>query len=173
MQSVDLSPFFQTKSQANDFLARIATLSEQTYTNNFNLERALLAQFGIEKKDRFLALLRDNQINTASATELKAFFTNLQAQIASMKQLTITLAFEPTEQTLKSLADWCILNLKKQILFDVKVNPAILAGALFAYNGKQMNFSLKPQFDHIVQTIMNPPAQQSKSVTQPTPVTHG
>lgn len=156
MDTLDLSYFFQTKSQANDFLARISTISDQTYTTNFDLEKSLMEQFGLEKKDKFIALLRDNQINSKSASELKAFLTTLQNKITSLPALSITIAFEPKAQTLKALSDWFVLNLHHQMLFEITVDPKMIAGATFTFNGKHMDFSIKPKFEKIVAAALQP-----------------
>lgn len=172
MDTLDLSYFFQTKSQANDFLARLSTIADQTYTTNFNLEKALMEQFGIEKKDKFVALLRDNQITSESASELKAFLTTLQNKITSLPVLSITLAFEPKAQTLKALSDWFVLNMHQQMLFEITVDPQLIAGATFTFNGKHMDFSIKPKFEKIVTSTVqqaSPPGSDIKPLKEELP----
>ena len=60
---MDLSNFFRTKTQSDDFKNRVAKISEMAYQTNFNLEQALIEEFGLERKDRFLTLVRDNKID--------------------------------------------------------------------------------------------------------------
>lgn len=151
---MDLSVFFRTKIQADDFRSRIATISEMTYQTGFNLEKALSEQLGLEKKDKFLTLVRDNKVNTTSAAEMKTFLEKIQTAITEIPLVPITLAFEPKEQTLTALIDWCDLNLKKQVIFDITVDRKLLAGATITYNGKFRDFSLKPKFDQIVANVM-------------------
>src|SRR4029079_9977566 len=101
MQEIDLSYFFQTKSQATDFTRCLAGISEKIYQTNFNLEKVLLDQFGVKKNDKFMALLRENKIYIKLNSVLKSFLMKMQEQIAALPVLSLTLAFEPKEQTLK------------------------------------------------------------------------
>lgn len=154
MSQIALSPFIQTKPQANDFSARLATIAEQTFQTNFNLEKALMTHFGIEKKDKFIALLRENNVGVDSLPALKTFLLTIQEQISNLSVLPITLAFEPKEQTLTTLSDWFFLNLKKQVLFDIHVDRKLVGGAAITFNGKYIDLSIKAQFDGIVKKIL-------------------
>lgn len=154
MTNLDLTFFFQTKRQADDFSNRIAAVSEQLYQTNFDLEKALNEQFGIQKKDRFLTILRENNIANDSIPAIKAFLTDMNKMIASLPVLTLTIAFEPNEQTLKSLSEWFIINLKKQVLFSISVDRSLIAGATLSYNGKYLDFSIRQKFDEIVKSNM-------------------
>jgi len=165
MDKLDFSEFFHTKAQAADFAARLATISESIYQTSFNFEKALTETFGMDKKDKFLALIRTNNIAISSVDALKAFLTKTQADIATLPTLPITLAFEPQDQTLKVLSDWFALNVKRQVLFDIKVDHSLVAGAAMTFNGKFLDFSVKPKFDEILKNIMHP-------ATQPASVQH-
>ena len=157
MDQLDLSPFFKTKSQASDFSARLAKLSESIYETTFNLEKELLDQFGIQKKDKFITLLRDSQINAEKPADLKGFVDKLCAYISTLPVLSLTVAFEPKEQSLKRLADWFTLNIKKQILFDISVDSTIIAGTTLTYNGKFLDYSIKPKIDELMTQLLAAP----------------
>src|SRR5690348_9883520 len=140
---LDLSDFFTTKAQASDFSARLATIGEATYQTSFNLEKALMDQFGVDKKDKLMAIIRENNISVGSAPQVKEFVAKLQEAIAQIPLLPLTIAFEPTGQILKNMSDWFFMNLKKQVLFDIKIDKNIIAGAAVTYNGKFLDFSVK------------------------------
>lgn len=156
--TIDLSSFFQTKAQSADFSARLAKVSEQIYYTNFNIEKALMQEFGIVKKDALIALLRDNNIGVDSTKAIKEFFVKIQETIKDLQVVPITLAFEPKEQTLKILAEWFILNVKKQVLFDITVDRKLIAGAAVTYNGKYKDFSIKAKVQEIITKIITQPA---------------
>jgi F0F1-type ATP synthase delta subunit len=149
MEDLDLSFFFKTKIQAVDFFARLSTISEKIYGTGFNLEKVLIEQLGIQKKDKFMILLRNNNIQSNSNSALKDFIGKIQDKISSLPTVSLTIAFEPKEETLKNLADWFPLNIDKQVLLDIKVDPDIIAGAYVSYSGKYSDFSIKPVFDQI------------------------
>ncbi len=151
---IDLSSFFQTRAQANDFSARLGNVVEKMYYTNFNIDHALMEQFGIVKKDQLLGLLRDNNIGIDSTKAIKEFVTKLQETITNLPVVPIVLAFEPKDQTMKMLSEWFMINLKKQVLFDISVDRTLIAGAAITYNGKFKDFSIKPVVDGVITNVL-------------------
>lgn len=155
MDQLDFSEFFKTKIEANDFSTRLSTLTEQLYETNFNLEKAVVDQFGSNKKAKLMIMLRDNNISTESNAALKQFFDRLQEKMRAMPVLSVTLAFEPNSQTLEALSQWFLLNEKKQVLFDIIVDQKIIAGASFTFRGKFLDCSIREIFERIFQETVN------------------
>jgi len=147
--TIDLSNFFNTKAEANDFVTRLATISENLYQTDFTIEHALMEAFGIKKKDIFILLLREQGIPLDATSALKEFFCQLAKSVATFPVLTITVSFEPKEQTLKTLSTWFVVNTKRQVIFDIQVDPSLLAGAAITFNGKFFDFSVRSHFDQI------------------------
>ena len=156
MGEFDLSSFCKTKPQATDFANRLAAIAESVYRTNFNLETELMNQFGLQKKDKFMVLLRDNKIAIESHSALKEFLTKIAEQAVQLPVLSLTLAFEPKEQTLKIVSDWFLLDIKKQFLFDVHVDPSIIGGSMISFKGKYIDYSLKPRFEKIMSAVLTP-----------------
>lgn len=169
MDNIDLSPFCKTKAQANDFVIRLASITERIYETNFNLEAVVQQHLGIQKKDSFLRLLRENNISQDSPELLKAFLTKLQDIVSTLPVLSLTLAFEPTEETLKVFSEWFLLNVKRQVLFTITIDPTLIAGAVISFNGKHVNFSIKSQFDHIVHDVLTQPPSSGPTHADNTP----
>jgi hypothetical protein len=153
MGGLDFSDFFRTNVQAVDFITRLANISEELYETNFNLEKALVEQFGIRKSDKFNELLRDNRIPPGSSAALKDFINKIQEIVSSLPVVSLTIAFEPEEETLKNIFDWFPLNINRQVLLDIKVDPNLIAGANIGYNGKCLDCSIKPIFDQTYSEI--------------------
>ena len=156
MDTMDLSFFFKTKAQAIDFSARLAAVSQKIYETDFDLDRALTEQIGMQKKDTLLSIIRDNKITGASASDLKAFFETLQQTIAALPVLSLTVAFEPTEHTLQLISEWSLLQLKRQMLLEISVDPLLIAGTTINYNGIFKDFSWKTTFERILSEIQSP-----------------
>jgi hypothetical protein len=150
MVKLDLSDFFTTKAQAVDFTTRLSTISQAIYATDFNLEEALIDQFGLQKKDKFIALLRNNEIKVDSPTALQEFLNQVGSLVSSLPTTSLTLAFEPDEEVLHEFSKWFFLNTSHQVLFDIQVDPNLIAGAAVSYNGKYKDLSVKPQFDQIL-----------------------
>jgi F0F1-type ATP synthase delta subunit len=154
MEEIDLTNFFHTKSQANDFSIRIANLSDKLYETGFNLEKVLIDNLGLQKKEKFMSLLRNNNVNTSSVSDLKSFFDKLQEKIKTLPTLSLSIAFEPNEKTLELLDEWFTLNLKKQFIFDIAVNTNLVGGAAINFNGKYLDCSIKTKFDKILLEVL-------------------
>lgn len=154
MNNLELTDFFTTKRQAADFEARLSEVEASLYEVDLNLENVLQEHFGIEKKDKFITLLRENKIPLDSNPAIKEFFNKIKEAISSMPEATITLAIEPNEEILKSIADWFLLNLDKQILIDAKIDQGLVAGATVDYQGKHFDSSIKNIFKQMFE--MNP-----------------
>ncbi len=164
MDNLDLSVFFHTKAQSNDFLVRLSNLSEEIYKTGFNLEQALSKNFGMSQKDKFMVILRDNNVNTASPNDIKSFLEKLQEKITNLPTLSLTLAFEPNEETLNLLNEWFMLNIKRQFIFDISVNPNLIAGVSINFNGKYMDFSVRERFMKILKESLA--SNEAKSQTE-------
>ena len=77
METIDLSDLFNTRAQAEDFSARLAIILKQAFATGFNPEKALLEQFGISKKEAFMTMLRNNNINPESRLAIKEFIEKM------------------------------------------------------------------------------------------------
>jgi F0F1-type ATP synthase delta subunit len=155
MEQLDLSDFFTTKSESLDFSTRLSGIARQIYETGFNLEPSLLTEFGIQKKDHFLSLLRNNQINVASNSALSEFFNLIIQKISSLPVVTLTIAFEPDNQTLRDLSQWFTLNINRQVVFEIIVDPKLIAGAAITYNGRYEDYSVKTKFTQIVASSLS------------------
>jgi len=166
MEQLDLSDLFTTRAEANDFLARINTISEMLFKTDFNLEKVLIEQLGINKGDRFLTILRENNINVSSTQAIKIFFHTLSEKILAMPVIALTVAFEPQAQTLKAVSEWFVINMKQQMLFDITVDRKIVGGAAVTYNGKFFDFSIRQTFERIMQNYLTRHTQAHAAVAQ-------
>lgn len=161
MEALDLSDFFNTKSQAEDFSARLGLVAKEAFETGFNPEKSLLEHFGIEKKEAFMVLMRNNNINPESRLSIKEFIDKIQSKVQSMQVMSMVFAFEPTNKTLQTLSRWFILNTNKQVLFDIKVDKSLLGGAAILSNGKFLDYSVRPLFEKIAdQTLFGRRAPQ-------------
>lgn len=154
MENIDLSDLFTTKAEATDFLSRLTTISEMFFQTGFNLEIALSQHFGVNKKDRIMEILRTSNISIDSLPTVKDFIFVLMTKISTLPVISLAIAFEPEEQTLKALAEWFFINTHKQMLFDISVDRNVIAGARITYNGKFFDFSIRPTFERILETYM-------------------
>ncbi len=158
---LDFSDFFKTSAEAKDFSARLSIISQKIFDTDFNLEKVLNEHLGIYKKDRFIAFIRDHQVKIETTIDLKNFLTKIQEKISFLPVINLTLAFEPNEQTMQTLADWFLLN-NKEVVFNITVDPSLIAGIAIYYNSKFIDYSVKSRFEQIIKEAITPPAQTTK-----------
>ena len=162
MGEIILTDFFSTKTQANDFSARISNVEANVYEVNFNLEKELEEQLGVQGKDKFMSLLRDNNISLESNKQIGKFFEEIQKTISSLPTVDLTIAIEPSEKFLREISDWFVLNIKKQVILEIEINPDVIAGAIVGYEGERLNSSIKEEFDKVCANVLtNNQGQQS------------
>ncbi len=75
--------------------------------------------------------------------------------VAALPVMSLVLAFEPKDTTLIALSEWFLLNIKRQALFEITVNPRMIAGVTISFKGRHLDFSIKPTFDAIVAEFMS------------------
>ncbi len=144
METIDLSDLFNTKSQAEDFSARLTLIAKEAFATGFNPEKSLLNHFGLEKREAFMTLMRNNNVNPESRLSIKEFIDKVQQKILSLQVISMVFAFEPTDKTLQSLSRWFVLNTSKQVLFDIRIDKSIVGGAAILSNGKYLDYSIRP-----------------------------
>lgn len=147
---MDLSDFFKTKSQASEFSKHLSTILKNIYTTNFDLEKALIHELGLMKKDSFMKLLHAEKISIQSIQDIAKFLQMILDMIPSLSVVTLTIAFEPTEDSLQAFSQWFLMSTKKQVVFDIQIDYKLLAGATITYNGKFKDYSIKPFFDKLI-----------------------
>jgi F0F1-type ATP synthase delta subunit len=157
---LDLSGFFVTKSQANDFARGISNIIDKMYELNFNLENAFAEEFGIDKRDKFIDLLHENSHKNLS---LKDFLINIIEEIKILPEVSLIIAYEPNNETLKAISQWFLISLNKQILLNIKVDKTLIAGAAINFNGKYRDYSIKALFDGIIKKQLYPDKSSTTS----------
>jgi hypothetical protein len=169
MENIDLTDFFRTKGEGVDFSQRLSRVGDRIYENDFNLDKSLSEVLGLERKDKFMKILRDNGVSENSKTSLADFIKKILDKISATPIVSLIIAFEPTDETLKKLSDWFLLNTKKQAIFDIKVDPQIVAGAQVLAGGRYRDYSVKLKFDEAMKNLITVSADQNKK-QEPAPV---
>lgn len=154
MEKIDLSDLFNTKSQADDFSARLTIVLKKIFETGFHPEKALLEQYGIKKTEAIMTLLRNNNINPESRIGIKEFFEKVQEKVSTLPVLSLVLAFEPSEENLQAFSRWFILNTNKQVLFEIKVDTTLIGGALILSEGKYLDYTIRPSFEKIMNATL-------------------
>ncbi len=153
---MDLSDFFTTKAQATDFSLRLNAIIDQMFTTTFDLDKTLMQEFGLHKKDAFIKLMRENNVSDTSHGAIQEFLKKIQEAVANLPVVSLTIAFEPTDETLKALSQWFLLTLNKQVIFEISFDLSLIAGATITYNGKFKDYSVRSLFTTVTKNILSP-----------------
>jgi hypothetical protein len=73
----------------------------------------------------------------------------LKKEIQILPTISLTIAIHPNEELLKALEHWAEVNFKTKMIFDIRVNPEIIGGAIVIRNGSYKDFSLSKKIDEI------------------------
>ena len=80
--------------------------------------------------------------------DLKNYLDSLMHLLSLMKEVRITLAFEPSQRFVEKLYDFFYEILKKQNYYlKIIVDPKILGGIKLEYGGKYIDLTLKAKID--------------------------
>ncbi len=77
------------------------------------------------------------------------FYKKLEAirkEILSLPSVTVYLPFIAQESELTKIGQWLRAHVKKQMIMDVKVDPALVGGCALVWNGYYRDYSLHRQF---------------------------
>lgn len=80
-------------------------------------------------------------------TDAEAFLKSLEEEIKSLKQLDLTLAYEPTEDALERFSSFVKQNVGDNVLLRISYDPNIIGGAIVIYEGEYRDFSFKRIFE--------------------------
>jgi F0F1-type ATP synthase delta subunit len=165
MDDLNLSEFFTTKAEATEFSVKLDQIMASIFETKFELDQVLGKYFSISQKDKFLKFLRVNKIDPKRPTDLKQFFEKIKETVAGMKVLNLKLAFDPSEKTLMNFSAWFRMNVKKQFLFEITVDPKLVAGVEINFNGKYLDLTLRKT----IEQIFNPQTPALPQVTKAAP----
>jgi len=171
MENVDLSEFFITKDQMQNFIDGLSAISEGVYEKDFNIEVFLNRHLGILKGSKFLSYLKDKSVNPSDTQGIKLFIDKFIQDVSTLPQVAITIAFEPEDSLLHNLSDWFLTNIKRQAVFDIKIDKSIVAGVIIFYNGKYFDYTVKKIFQNIKIDIPTnkPNVPSAPAQSHPTP----
>lgn len=89
--------------------------------------------------------------NSVSAENRKLFLDDLNKQMKELKVLRLRIAVELPLADLEQICLWARKNLQPDIILDVEVDPALIAGAEISFQGKYVDMSKKTELEKILE----------------------
>lgn len=72
---------------------------------------------------------------------------NLRQKVKLLKYVHLTLAVEPTGETINKIFVWIKQNVDSATAIDIEIDKSILGGAIIEYQGKIKSFTVKQKVD--------------------------
>lgn len=82
-----------------------------------------------------------------SREERQAALEQLKSKLLSAKYLKLTIAFDPSVETINRIADWVRRNIDSEIVLDLKIDRSIIAGAIIEHEGRYIDHSVNKQLN--------------------------
>ncbi len=131
----------KTRNDVQILLEEIQTLKESLYQED-------LAE-SLESKVRFWVYDAIKDDFTAQKDKEK-FLTDLAEELSKLEKLTVTLAYEPSKREVDKIYAKFQEALKSKFILDIKINPNLVAGAIFEYKGMYGDYSLGKKVANIM-----------------------
>ena len=88
-----------------------------------------------------IAGLYAKKILSGNPKDVEEYFVSLNSYLSKIPRVILTIAFEPSNEFIKTLSFWFEKNLGKKVILDIRVREDLIAGALVEYNGKFKDYS--------------------------------
>src|SRR5579859_4269690 len=96
-----------------------------------NVANLLIEAFALE------AITPENQIR------IKREIDELTDKLRSCKNIQMTIAFQPNEETITYFSEWVKNNINKELLIDLRFDKTIVGGALIIVAGAYKDYSVR------------------------------
>lgn len=137
----------KTKQDARQFRGLLKDLDASLYSKEKNTEKKVYKIFNYHQASQILSFCAKNKIDISDRKQFQIFLKDLSEYIERLPNISITLAFEPREDTISEVYDWFLLNLKKPVILDVHVDELLIAGAVVSCNGRYKDASIRKRIE--------------------------
>lgn len=140
----------------SDFISSIKTTHEAAnLSSEIDLLISSLFKSGSEHLDKeinsisivtsqkIMEIFSKNNFDSHDNEFVKAFLDRLKQLITQLKIIKLTLAFEPSNQTVENIHNFIIKEIGSGYILDIEVSEKILGGAIVIFNGKYNDFTVE------------------------------
>lgn len=146
----DIAKGITTKEESDILLEEIDMLERIIFKNTGT---PLSERAGKNIGGNFMAYLKKlekERLFPDSPNQQLSFFEKIKKYILEIPQIKLELAFEPSRYFLLKIKGWLKENARKDVIFDLTVNPRIAGGAVIECQGQYRNFSLAKKIDELI-----------------------
>jgi len=129
--------FIKTTEDRDAILNSIDILSDSLYKTKFDI-----------RKDLTPAAYQFIQSQSGGRIT-QSFLIETKQKLHDLPVISLTLSFVPDEKIIEKLSGWIKVNVTKETILDIEVDPQILGGAVVAFNGKYLDESLRKKMEEV------------------------
>ena len=150
----------KVKEQLEEFSSEIDNILSSLFkVKNRNIEEILDKTVGQKTLGIVKKLVQENKIDSSDYNSLDKLLNGIKQDLKKIRILKMSLAIDPTPETIDRLFDWVKKNLGEGIVLDIDKDESILGGAIISFDGIYNDLSLRKTLEGIFQTkkdeIMN------------------
>lgn len=149
----DIYNTIYTQAQAHDFISKIDALLFKIYQHMGNVEEHLDTIFDKETAAKIRTQAASSHVDISNYVLFQKFLLEIKEQIMALSSITLFLAFEPQDVSLKKFSDYFMKAWGRKFLFRIEVKKEIIGGAVIVFNGTYRDYSLKSKLKKITQEM--------------------
>ena len=145
----ELLSLVRTKEEALRVTEQLETISEALYQNSPEALNLALSKKIDSELSRVLKEAFDKGVDKVK------FLKGAKEIIGALREITLTIAFEPREETKTLLAGWVRENLGEGVALELKKDEKVVGGAIIISQGNYRDFSLRTKIKEFFKTQRN------------------
>ncbi|KKQ45554.1 MAG: hypothetical protein US62_C0013G0007 [Candidatus Woesebacteria bacterium GW2011_GWA1_37_8] len=130
----------KTKNEIEILRDEIALLSQSIYQGGEkNIENSL--------KNNIRIWVSETIRNETQNVNLRDYFNDIEKELDRIKSVSITLAYEPSELSVRRFYDFVQSIMPKKIVLELLYDPQIVGGVVISYGGRYKDYSFRKIFE--------------------------
>jgi len=136
-----------TKKDIEEVILQLDDLINSLFNVNIDIEKKMDEILPQDKKQKIMEIVKRNKIDIKDTLQFQNFLKELQQRVENIPVIMLHFAFNPKEEILRSVLNWFLENLKKEVVLDIEVDQNLIGGAVVVYNGIYKDYSLRKKFE--------------------------
>lgn len=135
--------FLVTKRDVAQFIAQLGRLEQCLFNIHESIEKKAEEIFSHDEFEAIKVLMKSQSVSFDNREQVRQFIQDLVTDLNTVLSISLIVAVEPTEKTLREISAWISRNNSVKVFLDLKIDPNIIGGAVIEYNGSYRDYSLK------------------------------
>jgi F0F1-type ATP synthase delta subunit len=139
----ELTALAKTTDESQRLCWIIDDVVNQMYTTGFRVQDFLKQHLPNDTYENLDILLRKYAVSPDAASQLADFLPALSHKLHALPVVAITMAIDPTADTIDFLSEWFFHEFSRAVLFETYVDPSLIGGAIIGSGGRISEYTIK------------------------------